>query len=90
MPIYVYEHVSKPGKGCEKEIEIYQEFGSEHLEKCPECGLEIKRIIKSANFRVDHLGHTELKEKGFTKLIRRDKGVYEIEGAAKDMKKPGT
>jgi predicted nucleic acid-binding Zn ribbon protein len=83
MPIYIYEHIGKPGKGCEKEIEIRQEFGSEHLEICPICGREIKRIIKSANFSIDRLGHTTLKEKGFTKLVRRDKGTYEVEGAGR-------
>ena len=88
MPLYVYEHTGKPGKDCEKEIEIYQEFGSEHLEKCPKCGKKIKRIIVSANFSKDRLGHTTLQEKGFTKLVRRDKGVYEVEGAARDAKNP--
>ncbi len=90
MPVYVYEHTGDPGKDCEKEIEIHQEFGSDHLEKCPKCKRKVRRIIKSANFTVDHLAPTALKEKGFTKLVRRDKGVYEIEGAARDMKKPGT
>ena len=80
MPIYIYEHAGKPGKDCEKEIEIYQKFGSEHLEKCPECGHKVTRIIKSANFHVDTLGPAALKEKGFTKLVRRDKGKYEGEG----------
>ena len=80
MPVYIYEHVNEPGDGCEAEIEIYQEFGSEHLEKCPKCKRKIRRIIKSANFSVDHFGSGELKEKGFTKLVRRDKGVYEPEG----------
>jgi putative FmdB family regulatory protein len=83
MPIYVYEHVSKPGKGCKKEFEIHQEFKSEHLKKCPKCGRKVRRIIKSANFSIDHLGHLALKDKGFSKLVRRDKGVYEVEGAAR-------
>jgi hypothetical protein len=90
MPVYVYEHTGKPGKGCEKEIEIFQEFGSEHLEKCPKCGGKIHRIITTANFTIDHLAHTSLQEKGFSKLVRRDKGVYEIEGAARGKKKPGS
>jgi predicted nucleic acid-binding Zn ribbon protein len=81
MPIYVYEHTGKPGKDCEVEIEIHQEFHSQHLEKCPKCGRKIRRIIKSANFTIDHLGHLALKEKGFSKLVRRDKGTYEVEGA---------
>lgn len=81
MPIYVYEHVKNPGKGCKKEFEVHQEFHSDHLVKCPECGREVKRIIKTANFTIDHFGHLALKDKGFSKLVRRDKGTYEIEGA---------
>ena len=83
MPVYVYEHTGKPGKGCKKEFEIHQEFQSEHLTKCPTCGRKVRRIIVSAHFSVDHLGHLALKEKGFTKLTRRDKGTYEIEGAGR-------
>ncbi|HDS30214.1 MAG TPA: zinc ribbon domain-containing protein [Firmicutes bacterium] len=81
MPVYVYEHVGKPAKGCSKRFEIHQDFGSEHLAKCPKCGRKVQRIITTANFTIDHLSHTALKEKGFSKLVRRDKGTYEIEGA---------
>jgi hypothetical protein len=87
MPVYVYEHTDKPPKGCRKEFELYQEFGSKHLKKCPVCKGKVQRIIVSANFSIDRLAHTELQQKGFTKLVRRDKGTYEIEGAAKNMKK---
>ena len=83
MPLYIYEHTGKPGKGCEKEIEIHQEFKSEHLENCPKCGRKVRRIIKSANFTVDRLGHLSLQEKGFTKYVRKDKGTYEVEGAGR-------
>ena len=83
MPVYVYEHVREPGKGCKKEFEVHQEFGSEHLKQCPKCHRKVRRIITTANFTVDHLAHTELKDKGFSKLVRRDKGTYEIEGALK-------
>ncbi len=81
MPVYVYEHMNKPGKGCKKEIEVHQEFGSEHFSKCPKCGRKVKRIITTANFTIDHLSSSSLKEKGFSKLVRKDKGVYEVEGA---------
>ena len=83
MPVYVYEHVREPGKGCKVEFEIHQDFGSEHLSKCPKCRRKVQRIITTANFTIDKLGHTSLQEKGFSKFIRRDKGTYEIEGALK-------
>jgi putative FmdB family regulatory protein len=81
MPVYVYEHTGTPGKGCKKEFEVHQEFGSEHLVKCPKCKRKVRRIITTANFTVDRFSHTELKDKGFSKFVRRDKGTYEIEGA---------
>ena len=81
MPVYVYEHDRKPGKGCKKTFEIHQEFGSKHLAKCPKCKRNVIRIITTANFSIDRLGHTSLQEKGFSKFVRRDKGTYEIEGA---------
>ena len=83
MPIYVYEHIGKPAQGCKKEFELHQDFKSEHLSKCPKCKRKVRRIIKTANFTIDHLAHTALKEKGFTKLVRRDKGTYEVEGAGR-------
>jgi len=83
MPVYVYEHIDDPPEGCGKNFEFHQEFGSRHLKKCPKCKEKVRRIIVSANFTIDRLSHTELKDKGFTKLVRRDKGTYEIEGAGK-------
>jgi len=83
MPVYVYEHTGKPGKGCKKTFEVRQEFGSEHLKKCPKCRRKVKRIIVSANYSIDRLSHTSLQEKGFTKFVRRDKGTYEVEGAGR-------
>ena len=81
MPVYVYEHTGKPGKDCKKQFEVHQDFGSEHIKKCPKCNRKVQRIITTANFTVDHLSSSNLKEKGFSKLVRKDKGVYEVEGA---------
>ena len=81
MPIYVYEHTGKPRKDCEKLFEIHQEFGSDHLEKCPVCKRKVMRIITTASFSIDHFSDSKLKELGMSKLVRRDKGVYEVEGA---------
>jgi len=80
MPVYIYEHIEEPGEDCELEFEIHQEFGSDHLEKCPICKRKVQRIIKSVNFSIDRLSDSSLKEKGLTKLVRRDKGTYEVEG----------
>jgi predicted nucleic acid-binding Zn ribbon protein len=83
MPIYVYEHTGKHGKKCKKEVEVHQDFGRERLEKCPVCKNKGRRIIVSAHFTIDHLGHLDLQAQGFTKYTRRDKGTYEVEGAGR-------
>ena len=40
MPTYDYECTS-----CNKVIEIFQQMSDEPLQKCPECGKKIKRLV---------------------------------------------
>lgn len=75
MPVYEYEHV---GKSCERgdRFEVTQSMNSEKLSQCPDCGGEVRRVISL--FAVSTpTTNTDLKSKGFTKLVRRDTGVYE-------------
>ncbi len=75
MPIYEYEHLEQ---GCMlgKTFEISQSLSCDKLTRCPECGHEVKRIVSL--FAVSSpTGNSELKNQGFTKLVRRDDGVYE-------------
>ena len=46
------------------------------LKKCPECKGDIKKLISSANISTPKT-NSELRDLGFTKLVRRDDGVYE-------------
>ena len=75
MPVYEYEHV---GDGCSlgKRFEITQYIYSEKLTKCQECGQEIRRVISLVAINTPKTD-SDLKSSGFTKLVRRDKGVYE-------------
>ncbi len=75
MPIYEYEHL---GQGCTlgKIFEISQPISSDKLTICPQCGLEVKRIVSLFSVCTP-TGNSELKNQGFTKLVRRDDGVYE-------------
>ncbi len=45
MPIYEYECSS-----CEKIFEVIQKITDDPLEKCPDCGKEIKRLISRNSF----------------------------------------
>lgn len=75
MPIYEYEHM---GEGCSlgKQFEISQSMASEKLSHCPQCGQEVKRLISLCSISTPKTD-TDLKSHGFTKLVRRDNGIYE-------------
>ena len=75
MPVYEYEHT---GDVCKqgKRFELEQSIRDDHLKVCPTCGKPIRRLLSVPNISTP-TGDTDLKSKGFTKLVRRDKGVYE-------------
>lgn len=75
MPIYEYEHLEKPcGRG--PVFEVRQTLQEEALRACPECGGPVKKVL-SLNFVNTPRCNAELRDMGFTKLVRRDDGVYE-------------
>ena len=94
MPVYEYEHV---GEGCArgKRFEIYQAIDADRLETCPDCGQPVERLIPRV-FVNTPTTDSELKSKGFAKLVRRDEGVYEnvtaLDGESRVMEadKPDT
>ena len=76
MPIYEYKHL---GDGCGMRgdvFEIYQGIKDAPLEVCPDCGRPVKRMISLANVNTP-VTDSKYKEMGFTKLVRKDKGIYE-------------
>jgi len=75
MPIYEYEH---DDHGCErgKRFEITQSMTSEKLQCCPDCGQPVRRLISLVAVSTPKTA-SDLKNLGFTKLVKRDTGVYE-------------
>ena len=80
MPIYEYQ-AAEGEKGCQfcaNGFERIQTLSEPKLQKCPECGATIVRVIsapavgKSASSLDDRA-----KAAGFTKLKRLGKGEYE-------------
>ncbi len=80
MPVYVYE-AKEPAKGCSKcanGFEVVQSIEDARLEKCPDCGAPIFRVIQAPG-----LGHsrTDLnyraKRAGFHTYKKVQKGEYE-------------
>jgi len=75
MPVYEYEHSDA---GCErgKRFEITQSIASAKLTVCPDCGGPIKRLISLVAISTPKTA-SDLKNLGFTKLVKKDTGVYE-------------
>lgn len=76
MPVYEYRHTEAPGEGCGEVFEVYQPITEVRLENCPHCGGPVERLLFAAAISTPHT-NTELKNLGFTKLVKRDDGVYE-------------
>ena len=80
MPMYVYE-AKEPEKGCAKcakGFEIMQSINDPKLEKCPECGAEVFRVIQAPGLgRSETDLHYRAKRAGFKCLKKVQKGEYE-------------
>ncbi len=75
MPIYEYEHVQRACK-LGKVFDIKQNLEDAQLTKCPECSSPVQKIISRINISCPKT-NSELRDLGFTKLVKRDDGVYE-------------
>lgn len=78
MPVYEYQ-ATEPEKGCEHcrdGFEILQRMTDDSLKACPKCGTPVKRLLFQVGVATPKT-NSELKDLGFTKLVKRDTGVYE-------------
>ena len=75
MPLYEYEHTEQP---CPigRVFEICQSLKERPLNKCPKCGQPIKKLISLVGLSMPK-SNSELRDLGFTKLVKRDDGIYE-------------
>lgn len=75
MPIYEYEHVEE---SCDRGrvFEMVQSIQDEPIAVCPDCGRPVRRLISRVNINTPRTD-SELRDLGFTKLVKRDSGVYE-------------
>ena len=76
MPIYEYEHIDRPGCSCGGRFEMMQPMSDAPLARCPKCGGKVRKILSPIHISTPKT-NSELKDLGFTKLVRRDDGVYE-------------
>ena len=79
MPFYQYRHIEKCGSNCSEEFEVRQRIADDTLSVCPVCSMPVEKCLTTFITRTDPLAASKLKNSGFTKLTRRDKGAYEVE-----------
>ena len=80
MPLYVYE-AKEGAEGCPKcrgGFEITQRMSDGKLERCPECGGEIIRVIQAPGLTHSRTDlHYRAKRAGFSCLKKVQRGEYE-------------
>jgi len=75
MPRYEYEHLEQPcALGAIFEVE--QSMRDRPLTRCPRCNGRVHKIVSRINVSTPR-SNAELRDMGFTKLVKRDDGVYE-------------
>lgn len=75
MPVYEYEH-TKSSCSLGDLFEITQSLEEKPLAACPVCGGPVKKLISLVGISTPKT-NGELRDLGFTKLVKRDDGVYE-------------
>lgn len=75
MPVYEYEH-TEDACSLGEVFEVRQSIQDEPLTRCPQCNGPVKKLI-SFTYHSAPKTNSELKDLGFTKLVKRDNGVYE-------------
>ncbi len=78
-PVYCYHHADDDqGQACPagSEFEWEQVSADLPLSCCPHCGGQVERDLGAASIRTKKF-NCELKDLGFTKLVRVDDGVFE-------------
>ena len=57
-------------------FEVTQSLQERPLARCPHCGGPVRRLISLVGLNIPK-SNAELRDLGFTKLVKRDDGIYE-------------
>jgi len=76
MPIYEYEHISEGCTLTGKLFEVKQSLSDDPLTHCPTCQGPVRKRISRIGLSIQK-SRAELRDLGFTKLVKRDDGIYE-------------
>jgi putative FmdB family regulatory protein len=87
MPIYEYEPDDRDCLICNGRVEAIQAINDEPLKFCPTCGLEVRRVISRATFKLSTpAGPDRAAGKGLTTFRKVEKGKWEkVAGPGADM-----
>lgn len=79
MPVYEYEPDGHDCLICEGRVEVLQAASEEPLKYCPTCGMEVRRIVSRAVFKMDGELPQQGKagKKGFTTYRKAGNGQWE-------------
>ena len=77
MPIYRYKTTDKGCPHCQPGFDQLQAMSAQPLARCPKCQGPVKKIPASFHGGTPMLSDANLRDHGFTKLVKRDKGTYE-------------
>ncbi|MBL7181367.1 MAG: zinc ribbon domain-containing protein [Pseudomonadota bacterium] len=75
MPVYEYEHLQEPCRRG-KLFEVTQSIHDKAMTQCPDCAGPVRKLISRTSISTPKT-NSELRDLGFTKLVKRDDGVYE-------------
>jgi len=72
---------------CEGKIAVIQGVQEDALKFCPWCGMDVKRVISRASFKMATADPTKgTNSKGFTTFKRSEKGIWEkVSGEGPDF-----
>lgn len=78
MPIYEYEPEGHDCLMCEGRVCAIQEIGAEPLKYCPDCGLDVKRVVSRFNAQMSRGNPIEKGEKrGYDTYRKVEDGKWE-------------
>ncbi len=87
MPIYEYEPKDHDCLICEGRFGVIQSIGEEHLQFCPTCGMDVRRVISKASIKISSGKLDSRAEKGgFSTFKKAETGVWEkVAGEGPDV-----
>lgn len=87
LPIYEYEPVDRDCLICDGRAEFMQSITDAPLEFCPTCGLEVRRVVSRATFKLTpNANPDKAATRGFTTYKKIEKGQWErVGGEGPDM-----